>query len=587
MIRAFPYSRAVFPRRGPRLQAIRSQLPRFGSLLALVLVAAVAAVLVALLAAVTIAYVALAQRPTVVNFGISDGARDLPLDSAIRVVPDGWAARVETAALWETPVESAGGSAARQVPLQLETIREGWLPGQTELVARPTEGGLRPDANYRLILRGAALSAALPWPLPAPYEREIRFATLPSPKPLALPGTTELKWQAPLPIRWSQPIDDFHYEVSPPAKSRGWVDSNDPSVSYVLIEQPDEATTYQVTVTDAHGTNGITLQRPASYTVLTPARPRVLGGETEGQVVAEIGKPLAIRWNVPIERMTYQVNPTLVGALQADPADPAVMQLQLEGLAQGASYRLTIREAVARSGAPLGEPQTLTVTTPPPLAVAEFAPEARAPITARPTMTFSEPVRDPAAVEAAMSAEPTIPGHFEWLDASQVRFVPSQSLPYDTKFTFRLRGGPDGPRSAAGGYLEDGARFSFTTVPNKTIDVNVSRQVMTLYEGGQAVRTFLVATGIPGADTPIGEFRVQYKMPTARFRGYNAAAGHAYDLDNVKWVLAFMGDYTIHGAYWRQAFGTPGSNGCVSLTDGDAAILYNWAPEGTLIKIHY
>src|SRR5439155_3588575 len=76
-------------------------------------------------------------------------------------------------------------------------------------------------------------------------------------------------------------------------------------------------------------------------------------------------------------------------------------------------------------------------------------------------------------------------------------------------------------------------------------------------------------------------------MPTARFVGYNAAANHAYTLPDVKWVLAFMGDYTIHGAYWRQAFGTPGSNGCVSLTDGDAQVVYNWATEGTLVRIHY
>ena len=51
---------------------------------------------------------------------------------------------------------------------------------------------------------------------------------------------------------------------------------------------------------------------------------------------------------------------------------------------------------------------------------------------------------------------------------------------------------------------------------------------------------------LPGADTPIGEFRVEYKMPTAHFRGVNSATGTRYDLPNVKWVLAFMGDYTIH-----------------------------------------
>jgi lipoprotein-anchoring transpeptidase ErfK/SrfK len=116
--------------------------------------------------------------------------------------------------------------------------------------------------------------------------------------------------------------------------------------------------------------------------------------------------------------------------------------------------------------------------------------------------------------------------------------------------------------------------------------VDVTKQIMTLYEKGQPVRTFKVATGVPGADTPIGEFNVEYKMPTARFQGVNAG-GSRYDIPDVHWVLAFMGDYTIHGAYWRSAFGAPGSNGCVSLTDEDAKTVFDWAPEGTRVKIHY
>jgi lipoprotein-anchoring transpeptidase ErfK/SrfK len=109
---------------------------------------------------------------------------------------------------------------------------------------------------------------------------------------------------------------------------------------------------------------------------------------------------------------------------------------------------------------------------------------------------------------------------------------------------------------------------------------------MTLIEQGRAVQTLAVATGVPGADTPLGQFSVQYKMPVARFRGTNPG-GRTYDIADVKWVLSFQGDYTIHGAYWRSAFGTPGSNGCVSLTDANAKLVYDWAPEGTLVRIHY
>jgi lipoprotein-anchoring transpeptidase ErfK/SrfK len=117
------------------------------------------------------------------------------------------------------------------------------------------------------------------------------------------------------------------------------------------------------------------------------------------------------------------------------------------------------------------------------------------------------------------------------------------------------------------------------------IDVSIGQQMMTLYEKGNVVKTYPVGTGVPGADTPLGEFTVQYKMPTARFRG-TRVDGFQYDIPDVKWVLAFMGDYTIHGVYWRGGFGTPSSNGCVGLSDENAKELFDWAPEGTRIKIH-
>ena len=62
--------------------------------------------------------------------------------------------------------------------------------------------------------------------------------------------------------------------------------------------------------------------------------------------------------------------------------------------------------------------------------------------------------------------------------------------------------------------------------------------------------------------------------------------GSRYDIPDVHWVMAFYGDYTIHGAYWRARFGTPGSAGCVSLTDPNAKIVFNWTPEGTPVIIH-
>ena len=546
------------------------------------------AMVAALLAGAAALFATLGQAPPGVALSLGANAADVPLGSTIRVAPEGWDARLEGAALFETPTEGEGRTGpGREIPLQLEIVRAGWLPGQTELLVRPAEGTLRPDAAYRLVVRGSALVADFPWPRTEPVEREIRFTTPASPRPLPRAEATPLKWEEPLEIRWNLPIEELGYRVTPPAASRSEIDPTDRRLARVTILEPEEETTYEITVTEARGSNGITLQRPASYRAVTPARPRVLDAPESMEV--EIGEPVRLAWNVPVERVEYRLDPPVESSLEPDPKDPTVRELRLEGLAQGSRYELTVLEAWSDSGAPLAEPQTIALVTPRKLMVDDLdvgVDPGRVPVRARPTLIFADPIRDRGAAEAAITIEPAVPGRFEWLDDSQVRFIPTTGFPYDSQITFRIRPGPDGPRSVAGAYFERPAVLSFKTELDKIIDVNVSRQVMTLIQAGRAVQTFPVQTGVPGADTPLGEFAVQYKMPVARFRGVNVT-GSSYDIPDVKWVMSFLGDYTIHGVYWRSGFGRPGSNGCVGLTDANAKLVYDWAPEGTLVRIHF
>ena len=79
----------------------------------------------------------------------------------------------------------------------------------------------------------------------------------------------------------------------------------------------------------------------------------------------------------------------------------------------------------------------------------------------------------------------------------------------------------------------------------------------------------ICSTGVRGAETPTGNFTIQYKMLKTRMRGTNPD-GHSYDIPDVPWVMALFGDYTLHGAPWRQAWGVPLSNGCVSMPTPNA-----------------
>jgi lipoprotein-anchoring transpeptidase ErfK/SrfK len=551
---------------------------------------------VALLALLCIALAAVAAvvavTPGDVSLGMVSGSSDVKLDQDVRVSLSGWSAHLENVALFETPIGADGRPGPeRTLAVSASVVRESpWLDG-SEFSLRPANGLLSPDASYRMVVRGSAITSALPSPGRTEIERETRFSTVRSPVPRAQAGgPAALKWGQPLQIQWDAPITDVRYEVSPPTPIKTAIDPNNRQHSTVVLENPDDGQTYKITVAEARGANGIALARGTEYTVVAPARPRLL--ENEESRTVELGTYLQLRFSTPMERVKLAFEPAIKHNPQVDKKDPTLVMVSLDGMDQGASYKMTVVEAVSRDGAPLadGDAQTLAFETPERLKIDTWDPEpaqGRISVKSQPTLTFTQPIRDRKAAVAALAMEPAIPGRWEWTDEKTVKFTPATgAFPYDTDVTIKVKAGPAGARSTAGSFFENEAILEYRTESDKLIDVDVTRQVMTLYEKGKQVNTFKVGTGVPGADTPLGDFTVEYKMPTARFQGTNVT-GARYDIPDVKWVLAFMGDYTIHGVYWRGNFGERGSNGCVGLSDEDAKTVFDWAPEGTRIKIHY
>ncbi len=114
----------------------------------------------------------------------------------------------------------------------------------------------------------------------------------------------------------------------------------------------------------------------------------------------------------------------------------------------------------------------------------------------------------------------------------------------------------------------------------KWIDVNLSKQRLTAYEGNTAVYSTLVSTGTPAHPTVVGTFAVRTKIKS------QAMSGPGYYLPNVPNVMYFYAGYAIHGAYWHNNFGRTMSHGCVNLPLGAAAWMFNWASVGTPVVVH-
>ncbi|OGM21381.1 hypothetical protein A2714_02330 [Candidatus Woesebacteria bacterium RIFCSPHIGHO2_01_FULL_38_9] len=131
--------------------------------------------------------------------------------------------------------------------------------------------------------------------------------------------------------------------------------------------------------------------------------------------------------------------------------------------------------------------------------------------------------------------------------------------------------------------LADGMNVlgSDTETSNKRIEVDLSAQTLTAYEGDTLFMEAEISSGklFP---TPTGEFTIWRKIRATKMSG-GQGAGYYY-LPNVPYVMFFSNSqvaagrgFSLHGTYWHDNFGHAMSHGCVNMKTRDAKKLYEWA----------
>ena len=315
-----------------------------------------------------------------------------------------------------------------------------------------------------------------------------------------------------------------------------------------------------------------------TFTTITTPMPLL---KTDG-ITVRYGEEAVIEWNIPLADFQYKLE-GVNSVSRLDANDPSRVIISLESFAQGKEFPLTITSATSANGIALKQPVNTRVVTAVPLTV-QFEPAdgtTGVSTQTRPALVFSEPVSNPDLVSTAVSIEPKVAGGFEWTGPNRLEFVPEEGWDNMQDVTMRVTGGPSMLRGLGGGFIETDIQSTFTIAPYKLIDVDISDQVVTLYEDGVAVDSFLCSTGIAGSrSTPLGDYTIYAKLSKTDMRG------EGYDVPDVPWVLVFKGDYTIHGNYWNSSFGRPSSHGCVGLPVGTAKFVYDWTPVGTPVQIH-
>jgi lipoprotein-anchoring transpeptidase ErfK/SrfK len=130
----------------------------------------------------------------------------------------------------------------------------------------------------------------------------------------------------------------------------------------------------------------------------------------------------------------------------------------------------------------------------------------------------------------------------------------------------------------------------------KAIEINLSSNRLTFYDGLKVVRSYPVATGQPSFPTPQGTWHIVYKrvnptwtnpdpegwgkgMPKSIPPGPGNPLGTRAMSTSASGIL-------IHGTYASGSIGTYASHGCVRMFLSDVEALYPQVPIGTPVLIH-
>ena len=121
----------------------------------------------------------------------------------------------------------------------------------------------------------------------------------------------------------------------------------------------------------------------------------------------------------------------------------------------------------------------------------------------------------------------------------------------------------------------------------KWIDIDISSQTLTAYQGETEVRVFTISSGSARYPTVTGSFRTYARIDVQYMSGGSQAAGDYYFQADVPWVQYFYEGYAIHGAYWHNQFGSPIGHGCINMRVEESRWLYDWTGvTGIRVEVH-
>ena len=187
----------------------------------------------------------------------------------------------------------------------------------------------------------------------------------------------------------------------------------------------------------------------------------------------------------------------------------------------------------------------------PPLAQADI-PAMPTSLAAQATALLAEPILKSFGFASDTLARPALPPHIYQPPADSgpvIEPAGAQPAPLPVVKPTQLVG-PMGPFETGSSAAITTGRLQLAHQPaypgEKWIEVNVTTQQLTAWEGDKPVMSYIVSTGLPNTPTVLGEFNIYQKLTATLMTGPN------YYLPDVPYTMYFYGGYALHGTLLAQ-----------------------------------
>lgn len=206
--------------------------------------------------------------------------------------------------------------------------------------------------------------------------------------------------------------------------------------------------------------------------------------------------------------------------------------------------------------------------------------------------------------ENFMEITPKTDGKAEWLEENKVLVFKPQRWNADTDYKIRIKEGwrakdettINGEYSSSfhsynkNGVINSQAGVASTDAKIKEgryVDINLSKQVLSIFNDGNNLGNYRVSTGKRGMATPTGTFSILKKNKRAWSKRYRLFMPYWMQFTNQGHGIHELPEWP--GGYKEGAnhLGIAVSHGCVRLGIGPAATVYGFVDVGTPVYIHY